>query len=70
MVVLETPVCYFCGKSGELNVPEEGILLYNMGYPIQKAFPDLTVDEREQIISGTHVGYCSNQWDEEFSEDF
>ncbi len=54
--------CRFCGKAFELIVTQEQIDNYNNGMVVQKAFPRLTPDERELIISRT----CGTCWDVSF----
>jgi hypothetical protein len=56
-VLLSTGICAFCRKIGTVTIPESGYHLWNNGAYIQDAFPTLSLDEREQIISGTH-GEC------------
>ena len=57
-ITIETKRCYHCGEFGELTMPREeglrGIELRNAGAYIQDAFPFLSADLREQLISGTH----------------
>ena len=51
---LKTRTCIYCGKSGHIDVSYAGFKRYEKGAMAQDAFPDLSADEREQIISGTH----------------
>lgn len=53
-VLLNTKPCIHCGKKGSVMVSGEGYLAYINGAFVQDAFPDLALDLREQIISGTH----------------
>ena len=68
-VTITTRACYHCGEHGELTMPREeglrGIEAYNAGEYAQDAFPFLSAEEREQIISGTHPK-C---WAEMFGHD-
>lgn len=43
-----------CGKIGMVNVDENELFAYLRGELAQDAFPTLTRELREQIISGTH----------------
>jgi hypothetical protein len=52
--VIETPECRYCHEGGYLAVPEDGYQRWLRGAPTQNAFPGLSTDEREQIISGYH----------------
>jgi hypothetical protein len=64
-VILETQKCMVCKTSTEIDVNLEQYLDYQSGSKVQDAFPDLTDDERELIISGTHPA-C---WDSLFPDD-
>ena len=67
-IKLGTGVCLHCKQEGSIEMSEDeynrGINAFNEGELIQCAFPGLSVDQREQIISGTHP-QC---WDELFAE--
>jgi hypothetical protein len=52
--IVETQMCGMCGKNGAVEVPAVGFLQWNFGMLVQEAFPDLALDVREQLISGTH----------------
>ena len=58
MTKIPTPRCFKCGKKGELEIPTEisfaGIKKNEQGALIQDAFPTLTTDEREQLLTGIH----------------
>lgn len=43
--------CPFCGRRHTVMVDELAYHAYLDGMSVQKAFPELTVTEREQIIS-------------------
>ena len=49
----------------ELNIDQYGYDAWKKGALIQDVFPNLTVDEREFILSGL----LPNEWEELFSED-
>lgn len=51
--------CPFCEKTHILIVPAEGWTAYNNGVLIQDAFPNMTADEREFILTGI----CPECWD-------
>jgi hypothetical protein len=55
------------GKTRTLDLPitEEQLFRYNSGELIQVAFPNLTADEREFIMTGI----VQNEWDEIFPEE-
>ena len=58
MVKVKTKRCIHCGETGIIEIPQvdfdKGAPLYEAGAYIQDAFPNLSADQREQIISGTH----------------
>jgi hypothetical protein len=44
--------CVVTGKTVTVEVPAEGLFQYRQGAYIQDAFPNLSVDEREFLMSG------------------
>lgn len=64
VVTVATPTCAWCGRDGRLAVDLEGLRLYRNGALAQVAFPAMSSDDREQIITGTHPA-C---WAEMFGE--
>jgi hypothetical protein len=64
-VRVRTPACPLCHKVTELELNEDAVHRYLEGEMAQRAFPSMTADERELIISGTH----SKCWDEIFGEE-
>lgn len=57
--------CKFCNKEVLITVDEEDIKKYENGALIQQAFPYLTPDEREIMLSGM----CGDCW-EKYMESF
>ena len=58
--------CPFCGRGNEVEVNEDDYLDWQDGMLAQDAFPYLSADEREMLISGI----CPTCWDGMFgSED-
>ena len=51
--------CPFCGQETRTIVPSQELWDWEHGAFAQVAFPTLTADEREQVMTGTH-GEC---WD-------
>lgn len=49
-----TKPCIHCGETGTVAVKFDQLLKYAEGALIQDAFPDMPIQLREQIISGTH----------------
>lgn len=60
--------CKFCNKEIVITVDEEDIKKYENGALIQDAFPYLTPDEREIMISGM-CGDCWQKYMESFDEE-
>ena len=54
-----------CGQRSELDVNEAAHLAWRHGALIQDAFPGLSPDERELLMTGTHPA-C---WDAMFPEE-
>ena len=64
--ILVEKVCMLCGKPNGITVSLEGYNKWKVGGMfVQDAFPELTADEREVLISGSHPD-C---FDEAFAED-
>ena len=61
---VETPPCPMCHKKSQLQVPLQGLEAWRRGELIQRALPELTADEREMLMTGTHPD-C---WDKMFEE--
>jgi hypothetical protein len=49
-----TPPCIMCHKTGTVFANVDGITKWRAGTPMQHALPELSDDEREQLINGTH----------------
>jgi len=68
MVEVQTKRCYHCKEQGYIIMPQQDYLVgkkaYDSGAFVQDAFPNLSIEHREQIISGTHPK-C---WNELFAE--
>ena len=57
--------CPFCGKYHAVEVSEADLAAWEGGELAQNAFPYLTADEREILISGI----CPKCWAETFGEE-
>jgi hypothetical protein len=70
-ILAEAPVkvacnpCAVCGKRSYVTVPRVGFDLWMAGAHIQDACPELSVEDRELLISGT----CSACFDTLFAEE-
>lgn len=54
--------CPFCGHENEILVYEDDYLAWQAGELAQNAFPYLSADDREMLISGI----CPKCWDDMF----
>lgn len=63
-MLLETR-CPICGGINYITIKAEDYQKYKKGALVQDAFPYLSAEERELILSGT----CSRCWDKCFGED-
>lgn len=61
MTVVET-TCPCCGAVHILVVPVKGLREWEQGMCVQHAFPHLTPNERELLITGI----CADCWDSAF----
>lgn len=59
-----TGPCVVTGKPYSVTVPAEGLWDYNHGKHMQEAFPLLSAEDREFLISGT----SPEGWEETFAE--
>lgn len=58
-----TTVCPFCGKSHDVLVNENDYYDWKDGKLAQDAFPYLSADEREMLISGICPDCWNQMWD-------
>lgn len=61
-IIITTNPCSWCGKTSKVVVDAVQHAKWVQGAYVQKAFPAMNADEREQLISGTHPA-C---WEEMF----
>jgi hypothetical protein len=52
MPLIHTKMCPECGREDQYEVTEDELTAYMNGAFVQVAFPHLTVDQREQLITG------------------
>lgn len=53
-VTVSTPKCMVCDNRTVLEVDQKGWDRYNGGAFIQDAFPELSADDRELLLTGIH----------------
>lgn len=63
--VVETQVCFHCGKTGTVEIFTQEMFWLHQGKHIQEAVQSLDKDLREQLISGTHPQCWINMFGEE-----
>ena len=59
-----TTKCPICKETSEVEVSVEGLAQYKAGALIQDALPELSVDDREKLITG--IDDC---WDSLFPDE-
>ena len=64
-MVLLTPPCTRCGEAFLIDVSAVGYVRWLEGVPIQAALPDLSIDDRELLLTGI----CAQCWVNEFPVD-
>ena len=57
--------CPWCGKEYTFDVPVTGYIAWRKGALIQNAFPTLTAEEREYMLTG----YCKACQDKLFGDE-
>ena len=63
--VLVRKYCHHCETYSEIELDEKRYLEWQNGELIQRVFPEMSADEREILISGTHPK-C---WNEMFGDE-
>jgi hypothetical protein len=53
-IEVTTPRCIVCGQASQVTVVKEAYLLWRQGELIQRAMPEMPVETRELLITGTH----------------
>ena len=51
---IQTVPCIICGRTTSMALPSAQVAAYLGGALAQHAFPDMSPEDRELIISGTH----------------
>lgn len=64
-ITVETRPCVFCNTVGTFTFTEEQLRRWHRGAYLQDVRPDLTAEQREQLISGT----CPSCWDQFMGDD-
>ena len=64
-IVVKTKTCHVCGKYELWSLSRKAVENWQAGEYIQNAFPDMSMEDREVLITGTHPA-C---WDKLFPEE-
>ena len=64
-IVVKTKTCTVCGEYEVWSLNRQAVESWQGGEYIQNAFPDMSAEDRELLISGTHPA-C---WNKLFPED-
>lgn len=68
-ITVKCPTCSECGETASLTVKREGYEKWKAGEFIQRALPELSSDERELLMTGTHSACWDAMWAEEDEDD-
>jgi hypothetical protein len=64
-IIVKTKTCCVCNEYEVWSLDRAAVTSWQEGENIQRAFPDMSVEDREILISGTHPA-C---WDKLFPEE-
>lgn len=64
-ILVKTRTCTVCGQYEMWSLDKDSVMRWHGGENIQRVFPDMSVGDREILISGTHPA-C---WDKLFGEE-
>lgn len=64
-MIMFSATCPFCGKVTEIQIDAEGYNRWKSGTLIQTAFPQMSTDDRELLITGI----CPPCWNSIFGEE-
>jgi hypothetical protein len=54
MIKYSTPKCMICKKVSDIELDSDKVKAWSNGAHIQNVWPELSADERELIMTGTH----------------
>lgn len=64
-ILVKSRPCTVCGEYEVWSLDRQAVTRWQEGENIQRAFPDMSAEDREVLISGTHPA-C---WDKLFPEE-
>ena len=65
IIEVRTSACVVCRKSSVVPVVESDFRSWQAGALVQQAFPEMPVDQRELLVTGTHPECWDAMWVEE-----
>ena len=68
-IVVKTKTCTVCGEYEVWSLDRQAVTRWQEGELIQNAFPDMSMADREILISGTHPACWSKLFPEEEGDD-
>tara|TARA_R110002020_G_scaffold7496_1_gene31500 strand:- start:19046 stop:19294 length:249 start_codon:yes stop_codon:yes gene_type:complete len=66
---VETEPCIMCDEISNVEITSQGLFYYNQGKLIQECFPELSIGDRELLITGTHDECFNELYAEEGQQD-
>jgi hypothetical protein len=67
-IVVRTKTCTVCGEYEVWSLDRELVTRWQGGENIQDVFPDMSVGDRELLISGTHADCWNKLFPKEMQE--
>jgi hypothetical protein len=64
-LIVTTKPCIKCGETSQIEILKDSYVAWKAGEKVQHAFPTLTPDERELLMTGIHPK-C---WEEMFGKE-
>lgn len=62
VIVYQCKRCVMCGDTAVIDLPTAGFEAWVGGAHVQHAFPGMSADIRELLISGTHSACWDEMW--------
>lgn len=67
-IVVRTKPCHVCGNYELWSLNRKAVESWQAGEYIQNAFPDMSMEDREVLITGTHPACWNKLFPEEEGE--
>lgn len=67
-IVVRTKPCHVCGNYELWSLNRKAVESWQSGEYIQNAFPDMSMEDREVLITGTHPACWNKLFPEEEGE--